>query len=687
MKTKTKKLFSVLLSLLLTISSFSGLFIETYASGNLKLKGVKNLTGNQSLDIVSVAQANVSRTGKQVGAYQHWCVDFVSSCARKANISTDIIPDGGNVSYFKQALLATGAKQVSSPKAGDLVFYGPSHVGIMADTVNSYQGNFSGKGSGSAFWNSSKVLYCKYTSCSNYTKYGATFIRPKYKKAANVLSVNYLAGGADVTSKRYCVLSDVICTSDGEAFTEKRTYNKETKDGLRDASSFGLKKAGYTFSGWENSKGKIFSQEDASVLPSQIDERIKKKSCTAKLTAVWQANTLTVHYNANGGKLSSEKYTLDKSKGNILLKGTDKLFAQKWVYNEKKQGGLRNASSFSLKRKGYKFIGWSTKKNGENIFSQSDETLRPTDLCPEITENNAEITMYAVWEMNHDHVETQDKAVKPTCTKDGLTSGTHCKECGFIITKQKRVPALGHDFSEETVIDKQPTCTKSGSSSRHCIRCNEVTDVKKIDATNHDYGSDSLKAATTQADGSISGKCTVCADTKKKETIARISDVSLSQTSYTYNEKIQKPTVTVKDSKGKALLKGTDYSVKYYTPDSRMPGKYLVKVTFKGKYSGTVKLSYKIAPKQVNPVIVSSDVSKQIKIRYPEYSEVTGYEIYVSTSQYGKYKKLCSTKQTSYTAKKLTSGKTYYFKVRAYKTVSGKNIYGEFSKIYCAKTK
>ena len=52
---------------------------------------------------------------------------------------------------------------------------------------------------------------------------------------------------------------------------------------------------------------------------------------------------------------------------------------------------------------------------------------------------------------------------------------------------------------------------------------------------------------------------------------------------------------------------------------------------------------------------------------------VTHYEVYRATT--GKYTKLKTTSAVSYTAKSLTKGKKYYFKVRGYKTYkSGDNI-------------
>ena len=63
---------------------------------------------------------------------------------------------------------------------------------------------------------------------------------------------------------------------------------------------------------------------------------------------------------------------------------------------------------------------------------------------------------------------------------------------------------------------------------------------------------------------------------------------------------------------------------------------------------------------------------------------VTGYEIlYSQKSNFKGAKKVTVTKNktVSATIKKLTKNKTYYVKVRAYKTVKGKKIYGAYSSV------
>ena len=67
--------------------------------------------------------------------------------------------------------------------------------------------------------------------------------------------------------------------------------------------------------------------------------------------------------------------------------------------------------------------------------------------------------------------------VDATCTEEGIKVYT-CENCGD--TVEEYLPALGHDFSEEWTVDKEPTFAEEGSESRHCKRCDEVTDVKAI---------------------------------------------------------------------------------------------------------------------------------------------------------------------------------------------------------------
>ncbi len=115
--------------------------------------------------------------------------------------------------------------------------------------------------------------------------------------------------------------------------------------------------------------------------------------------------------------------------------------------------------------------------------------------------------------------------------------------------------------------------------------------------------------------------------------------------------------------------------------------KYYYKVkaykTFNGKtyYSGYSSV-VSAAPMPTAPANLKASVSyNSIKLTWSAVSGATGYQVYYATSQTGKYTKLATnnSKTLTFTHKSLTTGKTYYYKVRSYKTVGGKNYYSSYS--------
>ena len=80
--------------------------------------------------------------------------------------------------------------------------------------------------------------------------------------------------------------------------------------------------------------------------------------------------------------------------------------------------------------------------------------------------------------------------------------------------------------------------------------------------------------------------------------------------------------------------------------------------------SNTVKGSVE----ELAPTVKLTAGSKSVKVAWSKMEGVTHYQVYRATSSTGKYTKLITTTSTSYTAKSLTSGKKYFFKVRGYKT-------------------
>ncbi|MGM9530261.1 fibronectin type III domain-containing protein, partial [Intestinibacter sp.] len=93
--------------------------------------------------------------------------------------------------------------------------------------------------------------------------------------------------------------------------------------------------------------------------------------------------------------------------------------------------------------------------------------------------------------------------------------------------------------------------------------------------------------------------------------------------------------------------------------------------------------SLKVVTKPLTPVVtLKSTVAGKVTVTWSNTSSrATGYKVYMATSKTGTYSLIKTTTSKSYTKTGLTKGKTYYFKVRAYRTVDGKNIYSDYSTI------
>lgn len=92
-----------------------------------------------------------------------------------------------------------------------------------------------------------------------------------------------------------------------------------------------------------------------------------------------------------------------------------------------------------------------------------------------------------------------------------------------------------------------------------------------------------------------------------------------------------------------------------------------------------------VAAKSVLPApsfSVTSVDYRTNKVSWKKVSGASGYRIYRSTSRNGKYSKvktITSSSTTSWKNTGLKAGKAYYYKIRAYRTISGKRHYGTVS--------
>ena len=282
------------------------------------------------------------------------------------------------------------------------------------------------------------------------------------------------------------------------------------------------------------------------------------------------------------------------------------------------------------------------------------------------------------------HKNAVDKeAVAPTCTEKGYTAGKFCPDCNTWISGHEEVPAKGH--TEVTDPAVAPTCTAAGKTEgKHCSACNAVLVAQTdVPATGNHTGKTVITPATLTADGKKVTTCTVCNKTLDTTAIAKIASVKLSATKYTYDGKVKTPSVTVKDSKGKVLKKGTDYTVSYAS-GRKNTGKYTVTVTFTGDYSESKTLSFNILPGKTSK-LTATQTATSIKASWKAVTGASGYKVILYTAKNKTVKTVYTTKTTaSFT--KLSKGTTYKVKVYAYKTIDGKKVYASSSALITTTT-
>ena len=337
-----------------------------------------------------------------------------------------------------------------------------------------------------------------------------------------------------------------------------------------------------------------------------------------------------------------------------------------------------------------------------------------------------------------------------TCTEPGKTNGSHCQKCNTIFEPQDEIPATGHDIDGVEPELIRATTEREGTYAEFCRVCNEAVNpitIAKIDAASIKLstekctyngkkrtptvsvkdveGKDLVEDVDFEVDYAegrkdvgeykiivnfignyegqkeltftiAAGKTTkVTATSSKKDYVKLTWNEVTGATGYrvyiykTADSKTRKKIASVtgtsynltKDYSGKALKIGSEYKIAIVAYTKLEDGTVIhalagVVATFK-RTAGKPEISS-----------VASTTKGKATIKWSDVTGETAYQIYYSTKEDEGFKKLDSgLKGTSYTTKTFTSGKTIYFKVRAYTKVDGEVVYGSFSAVKGVKIK
>ena len=325
------------------------------------------------------------------------------------------------------------------------------------------------------------------------------------------------------------------------------------------------------------------------------------------------------------------------------------------------------------------------------------------------------------------HTAVTDKGYPATCTTAGKTDGSHCSVCNTVIKVQTVINATGHK-SSGWIVDKAASIGVKGSKHKECTVCKKVLETAEIPALSRisiSKASVTLSTSTYAYDGKaktpsvnvkVNGKTlkkdtdyTVSYSNNTKVGTAKVTITgkgnytgSVSKT-YSIKNNFKKATVSGISTKaftgknitqsitvkynGKALKKGTDYTVSYSS--NKNIGTATVKITGKGSYTGTITKTFKINPAKQEIQKLTAK-SKAFFVDWAQKGSATGYEIqYATNSKFTSAKKVTITNKNTdtKTISKLSGKKKYYVRVRSYTTVKGTKYYGAWSASKSVTTK
>lgn len=350
---------------------------------------------------------------------------------------------------------------------------------------------------------------------------------------------------------------------------------------------------------------------------------------------------------------------------------------------------------------------------GQNFTLQA--MLSPSNATnKEVTWESSDAGVAAV---SKDGVVTAKKAGKATIVAKAADESGKYASCVVTVTEAKKevtgvtlnksslnLGVGGSEVLSATVLpadatNKQVTWLSSTPSIATVSQSGVVTGVKE--------GTTQISVIT--ADGSKTAICSVIVSGQTqtepgtqtggiidpatgKTAAATFSgmEIELDYTSTAYNGSDKEPGVSIQDASGNDLTEDVDYTLDYY--NNLTVGKATVIVSGKGKYAGVIAgVRFTIKPKTVTVKSVKKASSRKLNVVWASHkTQTTGFQVrYATTKKFksGTYKTvtLTSKSATSKALTKLKAGKTYYVKVRAYKTVDGKKIYSSWSKVKSAK--
>lgn len=410
----------------------------------------------------------------------------------------------------------------------------------------------------------------------------------------------------------------------------------------------------------------------------------------------------TMHYNnPNTDSLASSKYTQGQTKA-----GTDYYYTYgNTLFIVLDTNNYNCATHENVIRKAVnenKDAKWKVVMFHQDIYgsgydhSDSDGMVLRTQLTPLMDKYNIDVVL-----QGHDHTYSRTYQLQGDGQNHTKYNSSNYKTDAADFENQNNCYEIVNHTKGGTVVNPEGTVyleanSATGSKFYNLIATQQdfisersqswTPTYSVVNVTDDSFAVTVYDASTgKQLEGSstykIVKKDTAAAPEVKNQTISGTSSYTK-----TYGSKAFKLNVKT-NGNGKLTYTSSNKKVATVSSSGTVSLKGTGKVTITVKAAATS--SYKAASKKITitvkpkkqAVSVSKKIKRRLTFKWKKDKQASGYELVYSTNKKFTHKTIRrkSQSKTSYTLKGLKKGRVYYVKVRSFKTVNGKRIYGTYS--------
>ncbi len=351
---------------------------STSRNGTIAYFGGETYTANSSITLYAVWKANTYTIKYNAnggsGSMSNSTHTYDTAKALTANAFTR---SGYTFLGWSTSSSATSATYTDKQSVKNLTSTNGGTVNLYAVwKPNTYTVKYNANG-GNGTMSSSTYTYdtAKALTANAFTRSGYTFLGWSTSSSATSATYTDKQSVKNLTSTNGGTVN-LYAVWQANTYTVKYNANggsgsmsnsSHTYDTAKELTANTFTRTGYTFKGWSTSA----SASSATYTDKQsVKNLTSTNSGTVTLYAVWQANTYTVKYNANGGSgsMSNSSHTYDASKA---------------------------LSANSYTKKGYTFKGWSTSSSAASATYTNKQSVKNLTST-----NGGTVNLYAVWQAN-----------------------------------------------------------------------------------------------------------------------------------------------------------------------------------------------------------------------------------------------------------------------------------------------